>query len=95
MNSLTFAIGAITTVPTAGTLFQNSFSNSAEWIAVATVIAIAAGAIHELRRDNKVVTHTGGVPSIIRSAARVEPLQVHVPGATRRNHHEAGLESND
>lgn len=95
MNSLALAIGAITTVPAAGTLFQNSFAHSAEWIAVATVFAIAAGAIHELRRDNKVVTHNSGLPSVIRSAARVEPLPVHVPGRTRHRHHDAGLESNN
>jgi len=95
MNSLALAIGAITTVPAAGTLLQNSFSHSAELIAVATVIAIAAGAVHELRRDNTTVTNAGGVPSVIRATARVEPLTVHVPGTTRLRHHEAGLESNN
>ena len=94
MNSLALAIGAITTVPAVGTLFQNSFSHSAEWIAGAAVFAIAAGAIHELRRDNKVVTRSEGVPSIIRSSVKLEPLPVHIPGTTRRHHHEAALEIN-
>ena len=95
MNSLALAIGAITTVPAAGTLLQNSFSHSAEWLAVATVIAIAAGTLHELRRDNTVVTHTGAGRSIIRSAAHLERLPVHISRTTRRSHHEAALESNN